>query len=533
MLKKIAALIAAAALMLVFALSGCGPATGGERADETHSTGGGEQEVSAKPVVLRLEGGDWGFPQPYTRYSRGPGNARVNYIFDKLIEKDEKGFIPWLAQSWEISEDGKKYIFQLVENASWHDGEPFTADDVAFTLSYIKEYPPVSPVEAFMDDTFLQEVKALSDYQVEFTFAAIDPNFFENLASVYILPQHIWSEIDRPDEFTTEEAVIGTGPFILTDYNKEHGTYRYEAFPDFWGPEPAVDVLEFIPVSDPVLALEKGDIHCAGIPVDALPRFESNQKYTIIQRPGFWGYRLRFNMEKVPLFKVKEMRQAFAYAIDRQDLVDKTARGAAVAGSLGVLPPDHRWFNPDLPRYEREVERAEALLNQAGLKGQNLQFELLVGEETEVRIGELIKEHLSDIGIEIKVVSTDMKTRDSRVAEGNYQLVLVGHGGWARDPNYLGERFTGGDRADWSDGTPGYFNAQVEELAELLKSEIDETVRKELTMDLQQVLAEDVPEVSLYLTTGHDVFRHDIHDGWMHVFDHHMMEHNILSFLKR
>ncbi len=145
----------------------------------------------------------------------------------------------------------------------------------------------------------------------------------------------------------------------------------------------------------------------------------------------------------------------------------------------------------------------------------------------------MIKEHLSDIGIEIKVVSTEMKTRDSRIAEGNYQLVLVGHGGWARDPNYLGERFTGGDRGDWSDGTPGYFNVQVEELAGRLRSEIDEAVRKEITMELQQVLAEDVPEISLYLTTGYDVFRNDIHDGWMHVFDHHMMEHNILSFLIR
>ncbi|MFY9446070.1 MAG: ABC transporter substrate-binding protein [Dethiobacteria bacterium] len=511
-----------AVLILIFTAGGCGT--------DKEEQAGLEQ---AGPVVLRLEGGDWGFPQPYTRYSRGPGNAKVNYIFDKLIEKDENGFIPWLAQDWEILDGGKKYVFQLVENAQWHDGEPFTAEDVVFTFEYIKKYPPVDAVDIFMDDSFLLEVKALSDYQVEFTFAGVDPNLFENLSSVYILPEHIWSKVDKPDEFISEEAVIGTGPFMLTDYNKEHGTYRYEAFRDFWGPEPAVDVLEFVPVSDPVLALEKGDIHCAGIPVDVLSRFENDPKYTIVQRPGFWGYRLRFNMEKLPVFKIKELRQAFAYAIDRQDLVEKTARGAAVAGSLGVLPPDHRWFNPDLPKYEQDLEKAKALLKQAGLEGEKLRFELLVGEDTEVRIGELIREYLSDIGIEIQVVSTDMKSRDSRIAEGNYQLVLVGHGGWARDPSYLGERFTGGDRGDWSSGTPGYYNARVEELAKQLKTEIDEEVRKEITMELQQVLAEDVPEICLYLTTGHDVYRNDIHDGWRHVFDHHMMEHNILSFVKR
>ncbi len=384
-----------------------------------------------------------------------------------------------------------------------------------------------------MDDSFLLEVKALSDHQVEFAFARVDANLFEGLASVYILPRHIWSEIDRPDEFTAEEAVIGTSAFILTDYSKEHGTYRYEANRDFWGPEPAVDVIECVPVSDSVLALEKGDIHIADIPVDALSRFQNNPNFTIMEKPGFWGYRLRFNMEKVPDFKVKEVRQAFAYAIDRLELVDKTARGAAIAGSLGVLPPDHRWFNPELPQYERDVERAKTLIEQAGLAGKKRQYELLVGEDTEVRIGELIREHLSDIGIEINVVSTDMKTRDGRIAQGNYQLVLVGHGGWARDPNYLGQRFTGGDRGDWSNGTPGYFNAEVERLAKLLQSEQDEEARKELAMELQQVLAEDVPEISLYLTTGQVVFRNDVHDGWMHVFDHHETTHNILSFLKR
>lgn len=525
--NKTAVLLTVVILMLVFVLGGCGTVKQEDRANEA--------DESNEPVVVRLEGGDWGFPQPYTCYTRGPGNAKVNYIFDKLVEKDEKGFIPWLAEKWDILEDGTKYIFHLRQDVIWHDREPFTADDVVFTFGYIqdKKIPPVFINPALMDDTFLLEVKALSDYRVQFTFAEADASLLDAFASVYILPKHIWSGIDKPDEFTTAEAVIGTGPYILTDYDKEHGTYRYEAFRDFWGLEPAMDVLEFIPVSDSVLALEKGDIHIADIPVDVLPRFKNDPNYTVMEKPGFWGYRLRLNMEKVPDFKVREVRQALAYAIDRQELVDKTARGAAVAGSLGVLPPDHRWFNPNLPQYGRNVEKAKTLLAQAGLADKKPQYELLVGEGREARIGELIKEHLSDIGIDIKVVSTDMKTRDGRIAEGNYQLVLVGHGGWAGDPNYLGRRFAGGAQGDWSAGTPGYFNAEVERLAGLLRTEQNEGARKELTLELQQVLAEDVPESSLYLTTGQVVFRNDVHDGWMHVFDHHETTHNILSFLKR
>lgn len=94
MFKKNSVLLAVILLMFVFVLGGCGTVK-----QEANGSDSGQQEVPAEPVVLRLEGGDWGFPQPYTCYTRGPGIAKVNYIFDKLIEKDEKGFIPWLAQS--------------------------------------------------------------------------------------------------------------------------------------------------------------------------------------------------------------------------------------------------------------------------------------------------------------------------------------------------------------------------------------------------------------------------------------------------
>lgn len=527
--KKFAPLIIIL-LIAVFFLSSCVPA---EEAGETLTASAESEETTMEPVIIKMEGGDWGFPQPYTRYSRGPGNAKVTYIFDRLIEKDETGYIPWLAKEWEVLDEGTVYIFHLNENVLWHDGIPFTVDDVVFTFNYIREYPPVSPSGLFMDDSFLTAIDAISDYQVQFTLSEANANFFEELFTVYMLPEHIWADIERPDEFTAPEAVIGTGPYLLTDYNKEHGTYRYEAFEDFWGMEPAAKVMEFLPVSDSVLALEKGDIHIADIPVDVLSRFENDPLYTVMKKPGFWGYRLRFNHEKVTDFQVKEVRQAFAYAIDRQDLVDKNARGAAIAGSLGVLPPDHRWFNSDLPQYERDPVKATALLEEAGFSGNTLQYELLVGEGLEVRIGELIKEQLSEVGIDLQIVSVDMKTRDSRIAEGNYQLVLVGHGGWARDPNYLGARFTGGDQGDWSNGTPGYFNPEVEELAGLLRTETDDSTRKELAMQLQAVLAEDVPEISLYLTTGQVVFRNDIYSNWMHVFDHHETTHNILSFVKR
>jgi len=315
---------------------------------------------------------------------------------------------------------------------------------------------------------------------------------------------------------------------MLTDYSKENGAYRFEAREGFWGPSQGVDVIEYVPVSDAVLALEKGDIDIANIPPDSLSIFRDDSNFTVMENPGVWGYRLRFNMEKVPEFKEKELRKAFAYAIDRQDIVDKIARGAGIPGSMGVLPPDHVLYNSELPKYERSIDKAKGLIEEIG--AETLQYELLVGEGLEVRMGELIKQHLQKVGIQINVVSTDTKSRDARIADGSYELIIVGHGGWARDFDYLRTRFKN-TIDDWSSGNPGYNNSEFTKLAEMQLNEFDNEKRKELAMEIQSIIAEDVPEIPLYMKTGYTVFRNNSHDGWMYEYDHHQSSHNKLSFL--
>ncbi|MGD9912235.1 ABC transporter substrate-binding protein, partial [Methanothrix sp.] len=79
--------------------------------------------------------GDWGYPSPYLHYSRGPGYVRMSFIFDTLVWKDQNGFVPALAESWEYLEGENAYLFNLNPNVKWHDGEPFTANDVVFTIN--------------------------------------------------------------------------------------------------------------------------------------------------------------------------------------------------------------------------------------------------------------------------------------------------------------------------------------------------------------------------------------------------------------
>jgi len=527
--------LAALTLTLLLLFAGCGKDTGNppDAADIGDAGGAAGKETAQQedPVIVRLEGGDWGYPTPFAHYSRGPGSSKMRLIFDSLLERDEKGCIPWLAEKWDVEDNGTRYVFHIRRGVKWHDGRDLTAHDVAFSFNYYREHPPVSISDLVLDPNTLLDIKAPSDYEVQFLLDEANATFLEAAGRVAVIPRHIWSGVGNPEEFTGPTSVIGTGPFCLEEYSKEHGTYQFTAFEGFWGPRPRVDVLEFIPVSDPVLALTTGETALAGIPADVLPRFRSDPAFTVMPNPGFWGYRLRFNLERLPAFQDRRLRQAMACAIDRRELVDKLARGEGIPGSMGILSPHHRWYNPEVPAYGHDPDRARQLIADSGATLRP-SYELLVGGDREVRIGELLKEQLAEVGIQLQVVSGDMKTRDARIAAGDYELVLVGHGGWGKDPDFLRTRFCSTE-ATWYSGTPGYVNPEVDALAVQQLRETDEGRRRDLVFELQRALAEDVPEIPLYLTTGHTVFRHDVYDGWMHVFDHHAPTHNKLSYLER
>ena len=125
--KPITALTCAAALALCAGCTASPPSSTPSNSQYSVST-------------LKLEGGtDWGAPNPFLCQSRGPGTAKMKLVYGSLLEKDEEGDVSWLAESWTV--DGSDYTFTLFENATFQDGEPLTAQDVAFTLDYYREHP--------------------------------------------------------------------------------------------------------------------------------------------------------------------------------------------------------------------------------------------------------------------------------------------------------------------------------------------------------------------------------------------------------
>ena len=527
-------------LSVMLLLSACGGPEPESRPAAAAKTAAGR---ACEVDVVRLAGGDWGYPTPFAHYPRGPGGFKMALIFDSLLERDEKGLIPWLAQSYTIDDKGQTYRFTVRDGVRWQDGTPLTVEDVAFSLDYANRHAAtwssifgaLVSVETAGNDVIVR---------LEKPHAAM----LYNLGITRIIPRHIWEKVTRPKEFTAPEAVIGCGPYRLTQYSKEHGTYRFEANEDFWGPRPRVRVIEYIPVSEPVLAYENQEIDLTAVTPDLLPRFQNDPDHKIVQSPGFWGYRLLMNMGAAACLQDVTLRRAMARAIDLKELVDKIARGAAQPGSPGILPPDHVMADKTIPPFVFDPQNARALLDSAGYARTNadpvrltpdglpLALDLLCSSR-EVRMAELIRQRLADIGIRLTIRSVDGKTRDARVRAFNYQLAILGHGGWGVDPDYLATRFgaDAGQRnaAPSHSGLPGFNPPGLTDLLARQQTEIDLQRRRALIMDIQQRLARLVPEIPLFYTTGYSVFRPAKYDGWMFMFDHHSLAHGKLSYLER
>lgn len=441
--------------------------------------------------------GDWGFPSPYGHYSRGPGYIRMSLIFDTLVWKDENGYVPALAESWQMEDDS--YVFNLRNNVTWQDKVPFTAEDVVFTINYIKEHP-----YQWVNSQPVKSAEAVDDYTVKLYLNGSYAPFLDMVAGTLpILPKHIYENISNPAEFQDGAALTGTGPYRLTDYDKTEGTYLYDANEDYYLGAPKVKQIKFVKVSNEMAAaaLEKGDVDAASVPPETAEDLKKGG-FVVLKGSHDGITKIMVNHKKEP-FSDAKFRQALYYAIDRQALVDTALRGYGIIASPGLFALDSDWYNPDVEEYAYDPAKTEEILSELGYAkdgqyfskdGQSLEMEMLVTATSE-RAGEMIKQQLEQAGFKVTLRSVDSKTLDSLVGEWNFDLALNSHGGMGGDPEILnriiGEGYT--------------FNSarytEDQKLSDLLSqevSEMDPVRRKELIDEIQDVHARDLPSLPLY-----------------------------------
>jgi peptide/nickel transport system substrate-binding protein len=441
--------------------------------------------------------GDWGYPSPYAHYARGPGYVLMSFIFETLVWKDATDFVPQLAREWKYNADENAYVFKLQKNVQWHDGTSFSAEDVVFTFQYTKEHP-----YPWVDNTVIKSVEAVDPHTVKLYLNRPYAPFLHDVVGTQpIMPKHIWEGVDKPDQFTGPEAAIGTGPYTLADYSKEHGTYLYKAFDGYYLGKPAVKEIRFVKMSAEMIpaALKGGSANAGSVPPEIVSEMQE-AGLTVITAPVAWNAKMSINHKKAPLSS-KKFRHALAYAIDRESLVQITQRGHAVAGSPGMVPPTSSWYNPKTPQYRYDPAEAEHLLEELGYTregtyftkdGQELRLGLIATAQFK-EVGQFIMNQLEAAGIRIDFKTLEAKTVDAKVEAWDFDLSIYGHGG-LYEPSFLNKAIIG----------QGFFSARYdsdERLNQLLQAqltEMDSNKRKKLVAEIQELYAEELPALTLY-----------------------------------
>jgi len=456
--------------------------------------------------------GDWGFPSPFAHNPRGPGYLRVSFLFDTLIWKDARGFVPALAQSWDYDPQTSAYVFHLRPGVLWHDGQPLTAADVAFTFAYLKRHP-----HSWVDLKPVQKVESIDPLTVRVTLARPYAPFLEEIAgSMFILPQHIWQGIEEPARFQEPRAAIGAGPYQFADYRREHGLYRFAAFDRYYQGRPTVPVISFVQVGNELLALKGKAIQAGAIPPEAAAEVR-RLGFTVAAQPHFWGLKLLFNHQKFPC-QEPAFRRALAQALDLPDLVGQAARGHGLPGSPGLLPPDSPWFQAPSTRYAFDPAASRRLLASLGYhpgpegwqrEGKILELSLLTAPAY-ARVAEYLQKAFRNIGVSVHPRPLDHTILDQKVRTHDFDLALSGHGGLGGDPKILNDVTQGRFAAEFLGGYQ-----PSADLSRLLAGQLfilDDPSRRKLVAEIQEKLAEELPTLPLYYPTQY--FAHDGRVPW-------------------
>ncbi len=431
-------------------------------------------------------------------------NGLVRYDKNLEIEGD-------LAESWDISPDNLTLTFHLRKDVRWHDGSPFTAEDVLFTYrllvdpktptAYAERYLQVDKAEVLDPHTFrVTYRKPLATALISWAFA--------------VHPRHL---LEGQDITTSPLAArpVGTGPFRFVEWRRGEKIVL-EANPDYYEGRPYLGrvVYRIIPdLSTMFLELRSGGLDYMGL----TPLQYSMQTDTPAFRRWFKKYRyaefaytyLGYNLRR-PMFQDRRVRQAFSHAIDKQELVDGVLLGLGQIAT-GPYKPGTWPYNPKVRTYPHDPDRARALLAEAGWRdgdgdgilekdGKPFSFTIVTnqGNDQRIKAGEIIQRRFREVGIDVKLRVIEWASfLKEFIDPGNFDATILG---WTIPPDPDGYNVWHSSKTRPGELNFVHFrNAEVDQLLEDGRRTLEQQRRKKIYDRFQEILAEEQPYTFLYV----------------------------------
>jgi peptide/nickel transport system substrate-binding protein len=288
-------------------------------------------------------------------------------IFDGLINLTEKGKIPGLAESWVVSPDGKQIDFKLRKNVKFHNGDPFTAEDVKFTFERIMAPDSTHSYRRGFQDS-LERVDVVDANTARFILKNPWPAFFTTAryALTHIVPKKYYESVGTKG---FKEKPVGTGPFKLADWKAGEWT-KFEANAAYWGRVPKIQFVTQRLVAEPFTRyamVEKGEADIAtGITGALLDKVRGNKELRVIMSPYAGTSGILFNKKEFPQAEDKRVRLAVAHAINRKAISEKILGGVCEPAS-SIISPGTFGYLEGVPLIPYDPAKAMALLKEAGV----------------------------------------------------------------------------------------------------------------------------------------------------------------------
>lgn len=465
-----------------------------------------------------------------------------NLNYATLTDKaaDDFAITPGLAESWEASNDGKTYTYTLRDGLEWSDGQPLTAEDVAWNIERARDEEWLNPYTTVQN----LEARAIDERTVEIVSSVPDPKL--PAIDIYLLPKHIWDKYSA-DEITKFNGLtgVGSGPFILTEYQPGQ-FWRHEANDSYWAGRPKYDEIVFRIFNNAdamVAALENGEIDAAfDVPASSFSRLEQAEGIVAVEGQQGNVDEIAINggagLEKPhPALLDLRVRQAIGHAIDRQTIISQVYSGIGAPALTFSPSPDTSWL-PEIPvdeQYAFDLDEANRILDEAGYEDTNgdgvrempgggdpLNFTFAVRTDSQVArpIAEFAKGWLEDIGIALTFELMNESKLTEVIGKGEYDMF---HWSWTPfvDPDFMLSVFQCNQVAQDPDDPTNYYNdanwcdEEYDDLYNQQKVELDQAKRKEIVHEMLTRFYESGVYVNLVQNPDLEAYRTDRFEGWL------------------
>ncbi|HRK91181.1 MAG TPA: ABC transporter substrate-binding protein [Anaerolineales bacterium] len=467
-------------------------------------------------------------------------------VYDSMYELNLDGsFTLSLAESVSTSEDGLVWTYKIRDGLKWHDGQPLTAEDIAFSYNLYKDTPEYPYMNGYYTPYF-DTIVATENNEVVLTLTEAIPNIESQLIFLYVLPKHVWEAQDKLEYENFE--MIGSGPFKMTEY-VQNEFVRLTANKEHFATPPKVDEVIFQTFENQdalVQAIKTGQVDMiTEMPNTAAESLKADENIELVVgaplAPGVTD--IIFNQTDPencpteeggicsghPALRDRDVRLAMAHATDKQRLIDVILLGLGNPG-LTLIPDGLGvWYNNSLQDYEFDVAKANQILDDAGYAdtdgdgvrempdgSESLTFRLNWPSDSinAPRMAELLDEMWAQIGIALEPQAVDPDALTAQCCPAfDFDIMIWG---WASDPDpsallyvYTTEAIPSGS------SETGYSNPAYDELYAEQQVTLDFEARKDIVWEMQKIVHDDVVYIIPFYDANVQAYRTDRFTGWL------------------